>query len=169
MEETKLANWTVDKSQTIFPATIVFVTILLIFCLSLLFVFVINQSVTLFSLIIPIVLFLVLVSVVPEFFKSLGAVKEATEITITERGLYRQNLEKKDQQQFIAWDHLTGYDMSYQHSATPLGKLFPRPTKFYLKSKFETDNFWIDAFGDDIDILRAYLKEHNVPFGFLKK
>jgi len=36
------------------------------------------------------------------------------------------------------------------------------------ESEVKLANWSVDAFGDDIDILRAYLKEHNVPFGFLK-
>jgi hypothetical protein len=36
------------------------------------------------------------------------------------------------------------------------------------ESEVKLASWSVDAFEDDIDILRAYLKEHNIPFGFLK-
>ena len=104
----------------------------------------------------------------PELFKSLRSTPENSEVYLTDKGVYRRNLASKDDYKFIPWGQMSGYDMRYLSSTTLLGKLFIRPTQFILKSKYEEDNFVIDAFGENVDTLRAYLKENSVPFGFLK-
>lgn len=167
-EEKSLASWSVDSIQTVLPASFVFFAVLILFITSFVFVFVIFKNTDLLSLVLPIMLFLMVISTLPEFIKSLKSISESSEVYITERGVYKRNSQKQEEYKFVAWDLMTGYDMKYLQSNSFLGKIFVRPTKFFIKSKYPDDSFWLDAFGDDVDILRAYLKEHNVPFGFLK-
>lgn len=173
--EIQLANWSIAKSQSSSPAIIIFLSITTVFVISFLYIFVISKSTNLFSIIIPILLFLALISALSELIKSLKAITESSDVYITERGVYKRNSENKDPSatgqgdyKFIAWDLITGYDMKYLQTQGFIGKLFPRPTKFHITSKYADDSFWLDVFGEDVDILRAYLKEHNVPFGYLK-
>lgn len=166
--ERTLESWTIDGSNTVLPAGFIFFLILILFISSFVFIFIIAKSTTIVALIIPIVLFLLVMVTLPEFIKSLKAISEPAEIYISERGVYKRNPEKEKEFKLIAWDLMTGYDMKYLESAGILGKIFPRPTKFFIKSKYSDDSFWLDAFGDHVDVLRAYLKEHNVPFGFVQ-
>ncbi len=165
--EKQLATWSVSKNQSSLLASIIFFPILVFFIVSFLWIFIAIKSTNIASLVIPIVLLLLVIATLPEFLKSLKAINESSEVSITERGVYKRNPEKKAEPKFIAWDLMTGYDMKYLQSSGTLGKLFSRPTKFFIKSKYPDDSFWLDAFGEDVDILRAYLKENNVPFGFL--
>ncbi len=166
--ETTLSSWTINKSQSSLPATIIFSFLLILFLISFAWIFIINKSTDIVSLVIPIILFLIVLATLPEFFKSLKAIGESYEVYLTERGIYKRTPEKKEEPHFIAWDLMSGYDMKYLQSPGLLGKIFIRPTKFFIKSKYSDDSFWLDTFGDDVDILRAYLKEHNVPFGFVQ-
>lgn len=168
MDETTLSSWTIARSKSILPATLIFSFVLTLFLISFTWIFIINKSTSIVPLAIPIILLLLVISTLPEFFKSLRAISESYAIYLTERGIYKGDPKNKDDFHFIAWDLMSGYDMKYLQSSGLLGKIFVRPTKFFIKSKYTDDSFWLDAFGDDVDILRAYLKEHNVPFGFLK-
>lgn len=166
-QETILAKWNVSKDQVIFPAVLVSLIIFFLFGLTSWGIYFVSQSTNVLILIIPIILFFILLAALPEFFKSLKSAPENSEVYLTDKGVYRRDDSQKDQK-FIPWEQMSSYDMSYLGSTTPLGKLFIRPTKFFLKSKYEEDNFIVETFGENVDILRAYLKENNVPFGFLK-
>ena len=111
---------------------------------------------------------LVFIASLPEFFKSLGAVSHSNEVYLTDKGIYRRDLGGKADYRFVPWSQMSGYDVRYLASKSLLGKLYPRPNQFFVKSKYEEDNFTIEAFGEDTDILRAYFQENNVPFGFVK-
>ena len=168
MDEPTLSRWTITRSKSILPATFIFSFVLTLFLISFTWIFIINKSTSIVPLAIPIILLLLVISTLPEFFKSLKAISESYEVSLTERGVYKHNSGKKEEQKFIALDLMTSYDMKYLQSPGLFGKIFVRPTKFFIKSKYTDDSLWLDTFGDDVDILRAYLKEHNVPFGFLK-
>ncbi len=165
--ETVYARWEVKKDQVLFVAILITIVLFLLFFLSAWVIYFVSQSTNIILLIVPIVLFLFFLGALPELAKSLKSVPEESEVYLTNRGVYRKTL-GKEEHKFIPWGQMDGYDMSYLGSTSPLGKLFTRPTKFFLKSKYEEDNFVIEAFGEDVDIFRAYLKENNVPFGFLK-
>lgn len=166
--ERTLESWSVDSSHSVLPAAFIFFLVLIIFVLSFIFIFIIFKSTDIIALVVPILLFVLLIGITPEFIKSLRAITESAEIYITERGVYKRKPGNKEDFKFIAWDLMSGYDMKYLESVGFLGKFFPRPTKFFIKSKYTDDSFWLDAFGDSVDILCAYLKEHNVPFGFVQ-
>lgn len=166
--ETVFAKWEISGSQVLFIAILITTTLFLLFAFSFWAVYIFSKSTNVVSLVIPIILLLLFLAALPELFKSLKSVPKDSEVYVTEKGVYRREQEKGDQHQFIPWEQMSGYDMRYLASSSPLGKIFVRPTQFFLKSKYEEDNFVVDAFGEDVDVLRAYLKENNVPFGFLK-
>lgn len=165
--ETTYAKWEVDKGQVVFVAVLVTVVLFFIFVFSAWSIYIVSKSTNILFLIVPVIFLLLFLSSLPELFKSLQSAPEAGEISVTSLGVYRK-ISGNQEQQFIPWGQMVGYDLRYLSSTTPVGKLFPRPTQFILKSKYEEDNFLVDAFGEDTDTLRAYLKENNVPFGFLK-
>lgn len=165
--ETTLAKWEVSKDQVIFVALLISFIIFFFFIFSFWSIYIVSRSTNIVFLVIPILLFFMLVAALPELFKSLKSAPENAEIFLTDKGIYRKGV-GQEEVKFIPWEQLSGYDMSYLASTSPLGRLFIRPTKFFLKSKYEEDNFVVDAFGENVDVLRAYLKENNVPFGFLK-
>lgn len=166
-EDKTLETWSVSNSQTIWPAIIAFSLIAVLFVASFIYFFIFLKSTEIWQLVIPIVLFLLTLVVLPELIKSLKAVDESADVSITERGVYKRLGPSEGDIKFVAWDLMVGYDMRYLNSSGLIGKLFPRPTKFHIKSKYEDDSFWVDAFGEHIDVLQAYLKEHNVAFGYL--
>lgn len=167
--ETVYARWIVGRDQVIFIAAASVLVIFSLFAFSLWSIYFVSRSTNLIFLVIPILLLFLLLASVPEFFKSLRSVPENSEVYLTDKGVYRRKLRNKEDYKFIPWEQMSGYDMCYLSSNTLLGKFFVRPTQFFLKSKYEEDNFAIEAFGEDVEVLRAYLKENNVPFGFLKK
>ncbi len=165
--ETVLAKWEVSRDHVLFVAIIVTITLFCFFAFSFWAVYIFSKSTSIVFLIIPIILLLLFLAALPELFKSFGSAPENAEIYITDKGVYRRR-SQKEEYQFISWAQMSSYDMCYLASTSPLGKLFPRSTQFILKSKYEEDNFVVDAFGEDVDILRTHLKENNVPFGFMK-
>ncbi len=166
--ETVFAKWSIDKTQTMFFASAITATFLVLFLASFYFIFLWQRSTNLILLVVPIIFFLLLVAALPEFFKSIGAPIINSEVQVTDKGIYRKDLGSKDDYKFVAWSQMSGYDVSYLASKSLLGQLFPRPNQFFIKSKFEDDNFSVSAYSEETDILRAYFQENNVPFGFVK-
>lgn len=164
--ETTLARWEVRADQVIFNACLVLGLFFFLFAFSLFSIYLISQSTNILVLLLPILLFFIFLSVLPEFFKSVRSAPVNMDVHLTDKGVYRK-LTQEEQYRFIPWGQMNAYDMHYVNSTSILGKLFLRPTEFILKSKYEEDNFSVSAFGEDVDTLRAYLRENNVPFGFL--
>lgn len=165
MNETVYASWQVTKESSLFPAVLVFGGLILLFLSSFFIIFILQKSTQILLLVIPIILFLLLLAAIPELLKSLRVVSSSYFAYITEKGIYKRSGEKN--YQFIPWGQMTGFDVTYFHSNTPLGKLFPRPIRFLIKSQYSEDSFAIDAFGVEVDTVQAYLKENNVAFGFV--
>src|SRR3989344_639194 len=161
--ETVYERWKVEKDQVIFVAILITAVLFFLFAFSFWGIYIVSKSTNLVFLVIPIILGLLFLAALPELFKSLRSTPENSEVYLTDKGVYRRNLASKDDYKFIPWGQMSGYDMRYLSSTTLLGKLFIRPTQFILKSKYEEDNFVIDAFGENVDTLRAYLKENSVP------
>lgn len=166
--ETVLANWDVDGTHVVFVAAIVTFVNFFLFAFSFTVIFILSKSTDIVLLLIPPILGIVFFASIPEFFKSLKSSPESSKIFVTSLGVYKGKGENRENYKFIPWGQMSGYDMRYLASLSPIGKLYIRPTQFFLKSKYEEDSFIVDAFGEDVDVLRAYLKENNVPFGFLK-
>lgn len=166
VQETVFSKWEISKDQIRFFAFLVFVIISFLFVFSFFEIIIFQKSTDIVLLVIPIILFLVFLAAVPEFIKSLTTVKSSYLVFLTEKGIYKKI--SKNENQFISWEQMTSYDLAYFHSNTPIGKLFPRPTRFFIKSKYSEDSFAVDSLGENSDVLRAYLKEKSVPFGFIK-
>lgn len=169
MSETVYAQWTIDKSQHRFWIGLVITTAATFFLLSFFLLYIVTQTTELLLAFIPILSLLLLLGLFPEAVKSWGAVEKSGQVYVTEKGLYLRNLSKPEDYKFVSWENIAQYDLKYFNSVSPLGKIFSRPTKFFLKGKYEEDSFTFDAFGEDVDVVRAYLKEKNVNFGFIKK
>ncbi len=166
MNETVYAEWEVSPSSLRFTAAIIFAILTFLFLFSFLTILIFQKSTNLFLLAAPIILFFVWVGSLPDLLKSWGVVKGNYQVYITERGIYKRTSDKD--YQFISWEQIVGYDLSYVKPSTPLGKFFSWPTRFVIKSKFSEDSFDIQVFGEDVDVTRAYLKEKNIPFGFIQ-
>jgi len=168
MNETVFAQWIVDKTQYRFligfAVTVAVVSFLLI---SVFFYFVIQTKNIIFATV-PGILFLLVFGFCAEAFLAWSCVDESGKIYITDKGIYLCSLADPNQFKFVRWEDISSYDLKYFLSKTFLGKFFPKPTKFFLKGHYETDSFSFLAFGENVDISRAYLKEKNVPFGFIR-
>ena len=165
--ETVLAKWEVSRDHVLFVAIIVTFVLFFLFAFSFWAIYLFSKSTSIVFLVLPILLFLLFLAALPELFRSLRTAPQDAEIYITDKGVYRRQ-SQKEEYQVISWGQMSSYDMRYLATSSPLGKLFIRPTQFILKSKYEVDNFVVDAFGENVDILRSYLQDNNVPFGFLK-
>lgn len=165
--ETVLAKWEVSRDHVLFVAIIVTFISFSLFAFSFWAIYIFSKSTNLIFLVIPIILLLLFLAALPELFKSLRSAPQNAEVYITDKGVYCRKSQKENHQ-FIPWGQMSSYDIRYLASSSPLGKLFVRPTQFILKSQYEEDSFVVDAFGEDVDTLRAYLKENNIPFGFIK-
>ncbi len=166
--ETVIAKWEIDKSQIVFLASVVTFVLFFLAAASFTIIFLLEQSTNIVLLIIPILLLLVFFGSLPEFFKSLGAVGSSSEVYLTNQGIYKKNPASEKDYKFIPWTQMSGYDVRYLGSKSLLGKAYPRPNQFFIKSKYEEDNFAVEAFSENTDVLRAYFQENNVPFGFAK-
>ena|SRR3989304_9034018 len=166
-KETIFAKWEVDRDKVLFVAFIATFVLIFLFAFSFWAIYIYSKSTNIVFLVIPVILFLLSLAAIPELFKSLKAAPQNSEVYVTDKGVYRREPQNKEYK-FIPWGQMNGYDMHYLSSTSPLGRIFIRPTQFVLKSKYEEDNFVVEAFGENVDVLRAYLKENNVPFGFLR-
>jgi len=169
MDETVYTRWTIDKSQHRFWIVLVITIASSLFFLSFFLLYIVSQTKEILLALIPILSLLLLLGLFPEAIRSWGSVEESGQVYVTEKGIYLRNLSKPDNYKFVSWENITQYDLKYFASASPLGKIFPKPTRFFLKGKYEEDSFAFAAFEEDIDVVRAYLKEKNVNFGFIKK
>lgn len=165
--ETTYARWQIGKEQVLFVAILITGAVFFLFLFSLWAIYFVSQSTNILLLSIPILFLFLLVAVLTELFKSLRSIPENSEIYITDKGIYKR-FPGKEEHKFIPWGQMNGYDLRYLVSTSALGRLFVRPTQFFLKSQYEEDNFVVEAIGENVEVLRAYLKENNVPFGFLK-
>ena len=168
MEQTTLASWVNNKSHQRTLATIFFSIFLATFLVSFVFIYIILKSTNPFTITIPLILFLPVLPALREVWSSLTLFKESTQVYLTDTGVYARDLEKPNEYKFLAWELIRQYDIIHIGSAPVVGVLIPKPTRFLLRGKHEEDSFVIDAYGDNADILEAYLKEHEIPFGFMK-
>lgn len=167
-DETALANWEINKSTATLWASIVTLIFFGAAFFSFFAVYLVSKSTNFVLLIIPAIFVGIFLATLPEFFKTLKAYSQNAMVYITERGVYLRPLPQGDKYNFLAWELMVQYDEIPFISKSFLGFLFPKPTRFVLRGQYEEDTFAVEAVGDDADILRAYLKEHQVKFGFLK-
>jgi hypothetical protein len=169
MSETIYAQWTIDKTQNRFWIVLVTAVAAASFLLSFFFLYIISETTEVLLVTIPIVLFILLIAILPESVKAWGAIGQSGQVYVSEKGIYFRELNDPNKYKFIAWENIATYDLKYFNSVSALGKIFPKPTKFFLKGRYEEDSFSFDAFGENVDVARAYLKEKNVSFGFVQK
>ncbi len=169
MSEIIYAQWTVDKSQHRFWVILVTFIVAAVFFLSFFLIYIVSKTNEVTLAVIPIIAFFLLVGIIPEAIKSWGAVEEEGQVYVTEKGVYLRELNDPNKYKAVSWENISQYDLKYFNSVSFLGKVFPKPTRFFLKGKYEEDSFALEAFGEDTDVLRAYLKEKNVSFGFVRK
>lgn len=167
-EETPLAKWEINKGSANFFAFVVLLVAFAAVLVSFFAIYIVSRSTNIIFLVIPIILGAVFLGLLPEFFKSLNSYSQNAEVYITQRGVYLRPLPTSNKFNFLAWEQITQYDETPFISVSFLGLLFPKPTRFSLQGKYEEDSFSVEALGEDSDVLRAYLKEHEVPFGFVK-
>ena len=164
MAETVLASWKIDKSNHQMLASIIFFIPAAIFIVAFLAIYVILRSTNIILLAIPVILFLPLVPTFRELSRSLALYKENLWIYVTDRGVYIRHLDQGDKHDFLAWEAIKQYDVTSPPSLT----LIPQPAVFRLVGAYEDESLTIYAFDYDVDILKNYLKDHNVPFGFMR-
>lgn len=169
MSETIYSQWTVDKNQNRFWVILVTFIVATVFLLSFFLLYIVSKTSEIILAVIPIIAFFLLFGIIPEAIRSWGAVEEEGQVYVTEKGVYLRELNDQSKYKFVSWENISQYDLKYFNSVSFLGKVFPKPTRFFLKGKYEEDSFALDAFGEDTDVLRAYLKEKNVSFGFVRK
>ncbi len=169
MSETVYASWTIDKTQHRFWIALVTTIVAALFLTSLWLVYVLTKTDNIFLAVVPILLFLALLALLPEALIAWGSLSQSGQVYLTERGAYLRFSNNANDYKFIAWENTSQYDSKSFNSVSFIGKIFPKPTRFFLKGRYEEDSLAIEAFGDDSDTLRAYLKEKNVLFGFAKK
>jgi hypothetical protein len=166
--EKVFAQWTLGRDQIIFPALLTTAVAFFLFVFTLWAFYIVSSSTNIVLLLVPILLGFLFLATLPELFKSLRNLPEEARVYITDQGVYSGKGERRENYKFIPWGQMNSYDVHYLGSSGFLGRFFVRQTQIILKSKYEEDNFLVEAIGEDVDILRAYLKENNVPFGFVK-
>jgi len=164
MAETTLASWKIDKNSHRMLASLIFFIPAAIFIVAFLTIYVILRSTNIILLVIPVILFLPLVPTFRELSRSFALYKENLWIYVTDRGVYIRHVDQGDKHDFLAWEAIKQYDVTSSPSLT----LIPQPAIFRLVGAYEDESLTIYAFDYDADILKNYLKEHNVPFGFMR-
>lgn len=164
MAETTLASWKIDKGSHRMLASIIFLIPLAIFLVAFLTVYVILRSTNIILVVLPIILFLPLIPTFWELSRSFELYKENLGVYITDRGVYVRHLDQGDKYDFLAWEAIKQYDVTSPPSLT----LVPQPAIFRLVGAYEDESLTVYAFGYDADILKNYLKEHNISFGFMR-
>lgn len=165
MNETVFESWVVNSSEKKLVATFIFGAIVVSFLFSFYIIFLITRSTNIILLVVPIILFLLTISSLPEYLKSLSSNQLNAQISLTETGI---SVKESGGEVKLTWEQIASYDMKYFNSTSPLGSLFPKPTSFIFKMR-DDSSYRVDSFGETVDVVRAYLKEKNIPFGFVQK
>jgi hypothetical protein len=168
MGRESLANWSIDKSAHRFWGFLLFVVPFSIFLASFIVIYIVDRSTNIIAVIIPILLFFPLIPTFKEFLNVLGAYKENSIVYITTEGIYVRYIDKEDKYEYLTWDAMKQYDILSGAPKKGLGRLIPKPTRFHLKGSHEDESIIVEAMGPNIDVLRHYLKERGVPFGYMK-
>jgi len=165
--ETKLASWNIDKDSGRILAFLIFFILLLIFIASFCIIYLIQQSTTIIFLIIPVLLFLPLIPTFKELMASSQVFKEDMEVNITERGIYVIHSDT-DKEDFLAWEQMKQYDILSLPSLNIVNLFVPKPSRFCLHGSYEDEYLELDANGQNSDLLKSYLKDHSILFGYVR-
>ncbi len=168
MSKESLASWSIDKDTYRFWGFLLFIVPFAIFVASFIAVYIVGRSINIIAVVVPVLLFFPLIPTFKEFLNVRNAYKESTIVYITAEGIYVRHPEKGDKLDYLAWEAMKEYDVLSSSPKKGIAALIPKPTKFLLKSAHEDESIVVEAVGHDDAVLRHYLKERGVTFGFMK-
>lgn len=164
--ENILTKWIINKTAHLMLASIVFFIPLAIFIASFVGIFVLLRSTNLALLIVPLLLFLPIIPATKEFWDIYKIYQESTQVYVTDTGIYVRYLDRKDKYDFISWYSIKQYDIVDFPKHSLLQKMITVPTRFVFQNGDGGETMSVDAIDSDAEVLRNYLHERNIPFGF---
>lgn len=168
MGKESLASWSIDKNTYRFWGFLLFIIPFALFVASFIAVYIVGRSIHIVAVVIPVLLFFPLLPTFKEFLNVRNAYKESTIMYITAEGVYVRHPEKGDKFDYLAWEVMKEYDILASPPKKGISALIPKPTRFLLKGAHEDESIIVEAIGSDDAVLRHYLKERGVTFGFVK-